>query len=259
MDRLPTMTALRSRNVNLGSTTCKLCGDADETTDHIFIACHLAIYIWGRIESWCNLPTIFAFSFRDLMELPRSMARRKQSKELILSVMQTSVWCIWKARNDAVFHHRKVLKEKIVDDIKTLSYFWVKHRMRSCGLDWASWLSFDVGLAGHDYFLTGWRQVHKSNINTKLELLPQSRHAKEIKRREDPEREDADRLSCYHLLLQPVLTLTPESRPQETPPVVRLTVCFVVILAGLGHQPDSEGGCNDIGAHRGAEFYIAHK
>ncbi|KAL8256921.1 hypothetical protein R6Q59_028962 [Mikania micrantha] len=83
--------------------------------------------------------------------------------------------------------------------------------------------SVTVGLAGHDYFLTRLRQfVDKSNINTKLEVLPQS--------------------SCYLLLLQPVLTLTPESRPQETSPVVRLTVHFVGILAGPGHQPGLEDG-----------------
>ncbi|KAD5961441.1 hypothetical protein E3N88_12914 [Mikania micrantha] len=39
------------------------------------------------------------------------------------------------ARNDVMFNQRKVLKEKIVEDIKALSYFWVKHRMRSCGLE----------------------------------------------------------------------------------------------------------------------------
>ncbi|KAD5961453.1 hypothetical protein E3N88_12926 [Mikania micrantha] len=69
----------------------------------------------------------------------------KHSKELILSVIQKTVWCIWKARNDVMFNQRKVLKEKIVEDIKTLSYFWVKHRMQSYGLEWALWLSFDVG------------------------------------------------------------------------------------------------------------------
>ncbi|KAD5961513.1 hypothetical protein E3N88_12986 [Mikania micrantha] len=60
--------------------------------------------------------------------------------------IQKAVWCIWKARNDVMFNQRKVLKEKIVEDIKTLSYFWVKHRMQSYGLEWALWLSFDVGL-----------------------------------------------------------------------------------------------------------------
>ncbi|KAD5961376.1 hypothetical protein E3N88_12849 [Mikania micrantha] len=60
-------------------------------------------------------------------------------------VIQKAVWCIWKARNDVMFNQRKVLKEKIVEDIKTLSYFWVKHRMQSYGLEWALWLSFDVG------------------------------------------------------------------------------------------------------------------
>ncbi|KAL8215675.1 hypothetical protein R6Q57_022512 [Mikania cordata] len=92
----------------------------------------------GHIESWCKLPPIFAFSFRDLLELPKSVARGKHSKELILSIIQTTVWCIWKARNDVIFNQRKVPKEKNVEEIKALSYFWVKHRMWSCGLEWAS-------------------------------------------------------------------------------------------------------------------------
>ncbi|KAL8263368.1 hypothetical protein R6Q59_024717 [Mikania micrantha] len=79
------------------------------------------------------------------MDLPNSLTITKQKKELILSVIQTTIWCNWKARNESRFRHYRILKEKIVDDVKILSYFWVKHRKRRNGLDWTSWMSFDVG------------------------------------------------------------------------------------------------------------------
>ncbi|KAL8204750.1 hypothetical protein R6Q57_010373 [Mikania cordata] len=70
------------------------------------------------------------------MEFHNSLAGSKLKKELVLSVIQTTVWCIWKARNDAMFRQQRSSKEKIVKDVKTLSCFWVKNRKEGSGLDW---------------------------------------------------------------------------------------------------------------------------
>ncbi|KAD3338047.1 hypothetical protein E3N88_33568 [Mikania micrantha] len=92
--RLPAK-ALSRRNINIDLLSGKLCGEAEETTDHLFAAYQLAIYIWSHIEIWCKLPQIFAFSFRHL-DIPNSLATTKQ-KELILLVIQTTFGAFGKA------------------------------------------------------------------------------------------------------------------------------------------------------------------
>ncbi|KAD7479543.1 hypothetical protein E3N88_02679 [Mikania micrantha] len=73
LDRQPTVSALSRRNINIGPRSCIFCGVTEETTGHLFTACQLVTYIWSHIETWCKLPPIFAFSSRDLMDLPNSL------------------------------------------------------------------------------------------------------------------------------------------------------------------------------------------
>ncbi|KAD2394189.1 hypothetical protein E3N88_41166 [Mikania micrantha] len=122
LGKIPTRSVLRIKNINIGSLTCKLCDKAEETIDHLFTACQMSTYyLWSKIESWCKLPPLFAFSFRDLMVFHNSLVATKLRKELVLSVLQMTVWCIWKARNDAMFRQHRIIKEKMVDDVKMLS------------------------------------------------------------------------------------------------------------------------------------------
>ncbi|KAL8242476.1 hypothetical protein R6Q59_012778 [Mikania micrantha] len=79
------------------------------------------------------------------MDFLNFLSSSKLNKELVLSVIQTTVWCIWKARNEVTFRQARIIKEKIVEDVKVLSYFWVKNRKRRSNLDWVSLLFFDVG------------------------------------------------------------------------------------------------------------------
>ncbi|KAL8251626.1 hypothetical protein R6Q59_035319 [Mikania micrantha] len=94
-----------------------------------------------KLQSFANLCFLFAGPPR----VTKIYGKAKTKKGVDTFSHADHSLLYWKARNDAMFNHRKVSKEKIVEDIKTLSYFWVKLHTRSCGLDWASWLSFNVG------------------------------------------------------------------------------------------------------------------
>ena len=41
MDMIPTLHALRRRNIYVGEGMCVFCGEAEETSDHLFFACRL--------------------------------------------------------------------------------------------------------------------------------------------------------------------------------------------------------------------------
>ncbi|XP_076925934.1 uncharacterized protein LOC143588928 [Bidens hawaiensis] len=107
---------------------CPACGEADETTGHVFVSCSLAQAVWQAVSTWCMVPHIFAFSIRDILELYKFIKGSKRQAKFFHAVYLVSVWCLWKARNDIVFNGMAVTAEIVVGNIKALGYLWVKNR-----------------------------------------------------------------------------------------------------------------------------------
>ncbi|XP_021975347.1 uncharacterized protein LOC110870477 [Helianthus annuus] len=127
-NRLPTKAALSRRNIHLPSTTCVLFGDYEETTDHLFASCRLVQQVWDEISRWCRNPTPFLFSAKDVLELHLHCRGLAKWKRALYSVVQTCIWCIWQARNEATFDYKRMSVERVVEEVKVLGYLWLKHR-----------------------------------------------------------------------------------------------------------------------------------
>ncbi|XP_076930898.1 uncharacterized protein LOC143595865 [Bidens hawaiensis] len=128
LDRLPVLTLLARRNVGVGSLDCPACGELVETTEHIFVSCGLAQLVWQAISIWCNVPQEFASSVRDLLELYKFTKFPKRKAKAFHAVCMVTLWCLWKVRNDMVFGGLKISARSVVDEVKALSFLWVKNR-----------------------------------------------------------------------------------------------------------------------------------
>ncbi|XP_035830920.1 uncharacterized protein LOC118480267 [Helianthus annuus] len=51
MGKIASMDELRKRNVGNGDSACSLCGDVDESVEHIFTSCFFASMLWSYISS----------------------------------------------------------------------------------------------------------------------------------------------------------------------------------------------------------------
>ncbi|MFS7943867.1 putative reverse transcriptase zinc-binding domain-containing protein [Helianthus anomalus] len=80
LDRLPTKSALIKRNISVGSGLCGFCNDATESVDHLFTACLTVHRVWSRFSAWVNFHPFFAFSFRDILEMHKSLAGNNTQK-----------------------------------------------------------------------------------------------------------------------------------------------------------------------------------
>ncbi|KAL8248807.1 hypothetical protein R6Q59_005675 [Mikania micrantha] len=118
----------------------------EETAEHLLIACHLASGVWQSISQWCNIPPIYAFRIRDLLELPKNYKGNKTKKNLLHAVIITVVWCIWKIRNGIVHNGISPSIGSLVEEVKSLGFLWVKNRAKLDRLDWNNWKSFNVWL-----------------------------------------------------------------------------------------------------------------
>ncbi|KAF5771848.1 putative reverse transcriptase zinc-binding domain-containing protein [Helianthus annuus] len=119
LDRLATKVNLKRRNVDIPSVMCPFYDEYEESVDHLFTACSLASRVWTAVSAWCNIPPIFAFAFKDLLDIHNSGLLGKKAKKIMLGLVISTVWCIWKARNDLVFNQIRRSPQEIVSEVKS--------------------------------------------------------------------------------------------------------------------------------------------
>ncbi|MFS7930782.1 putative RNA-directed DNA polymerase [Helianthus anomalus] len=142
MERLPTKCALAIRNISVQNNLCALCGDYAETSEHLFVACQFAQIVWQNIADWCNIPPIYAFELNDVLSIHETCSGNSTKKKGIHAVVLVSIWSIWKLRNDSVFNNSVPHTTKILDEIKAMSFLWVKNRAKLVSLTWSDWSRF---------------------------------------------------------------------------------------------------------------------
>ncbi|KAJ0899134.1 putative reverse transcriptase zinc-binding domain-containing protein [Helianthus annuus] len=144
MERLPTKCALIHRNITVQNNLCALYGDYAETCEHIFVSCQLSQSVWQNIADWLKIPPIFAFAITDLLDLHGVSANARKKKKALHAVILVTFWCLWKMRNEAVFKQASPNTTKIMDEIKTMAYLWVKNRSKMVELTWEKWCRFEI-------------------------------------------------------------------------------------------------------------------
>ncbi|KAJ0493887.1 hypothetical protein HanIR_Chr12g0591161 [Helianthus annuus] len=113
-----------------------MCGDVGESVNHLFISCSVANIIWMQVSEWCKIDLILAFSYRDLIEIHRSITEVKSKKKIVQAIILISCWSIWKMRNEVTFSQKMVSLSRLLAEIKLLSSLWVKKRMKAKEQDW---------------------------------------------------------------------------------------------------------------------------
>ncbi|KAJ0558404.1 putative reverse transcriptase zinc-binding domain-containing protein [Helianthus annuus] len=143
-DRLPTREALIRRQINITDASCVLCGECMESSEHLFVACHFAQTVWQNIASWCKIPPIVAFDFKDLLDLHDFSSGPQKRKKTMQAIFHIVIWCIWKTRNEVIFRNSQPNVIKVLEEVKSLGYLWVKNRSRETSITWEGWSRFSV-------------------------------------------------------------------------------------------------------------------
>ncbi|MFS7909276.1 putative reverse transcriptase zinc-binding domain-containing protein [Helianthus anomalus] len=142
MDRIPTRDALRKRNINIEDSLCPLCRSEDESTEHVFTSCFIASTVWNGISSWCKIPSIFAFSIRDLLEYHTVLRGSDRKKEAVQGIIIIACRCLWRSRNKFMFSNSPIRMDIVISEVKALGFLWFSYRSRHKGIEWKDWISF---------------------------------------------------------------------------------------------------------------------
>ncbi|KAK1420098.1 hypothetical protein QVD17_21428 [Tagetes erecta] len=146
LNRLPLRVSLAHRGVHLDLAECPICNSGLEDKDHIFAYCPFASMVWTQVGVWLKLPIVSSSSLDNIMDTTGYGMRNGSSLQIIVdSVLKSALWCIWKTRNDRVFKNINPCPYKTVEEIKILSFLWVKNRAKFGWLEWNMWVSFNLG------------------------------------------------------------------------------------------------------------------
>ncbi|XP_035841275.1 uncharacterized protein LOC118488170 [Helianthus annuus] len=124
LDRLPTRVNLRRRNVDITSVMCPFCDDAEESVEHLFTACSVALRVWAAFSIWCNFTPLYFFEFKDILEIHKFSNRSKKEEKIIYGLAMIACWCIWKERNEVVFKQKTCSPQEIIGELKSRGYCW---------------------------------------------------------------------------------------------------------------------------------------
>ena len=144
INRIPTKWELRRRGVNLQSVLCSLCDSEMETATHMFTGCCFATEVWSRVEAWCRLSPSIMFDVPDIINIASAQANSKRSKYVLQGIVFTSMWVIWKERNERIFNGKRRRAIEVVESIKMTSYFWFRNRSRIQSIDWIDWCKYPL-------------------------------------------------------------------------------------------------------------------
>ncbi|KAJ0548259.1 putative reverse transcriptase zinc-binding domain-containing protein [Helianthus annuus] len=142
LNRIPTSNALIRRGIMVGDGFCPLCKSDYESVDHLFTACLFATVLWQKVSRWCRIPPIFAFSFKDLLEVYNSAHVNTTVRPIVHGILFSSAWCLWKARNKALFSGVEVNVDCIFSEVKSLGFLWCKYRSRNSHISCSDWCNF---------------------------------------------------------------------------------------------------------------------
>ncbi|XP_022024771.1 uncharacterized protein LOC110925113 [Helianthus annuus] len=142
MDRIATVDALSRRNIDVGSSLCGLCGDGEESVDHLFTSCSVASMLWTYIINWCKCHNMVIFSFRDLIEIHNHTGLDGKKKEALKGIIRIGCWVIWRARNESRFKNSEVNLNYIFGEVRKIGFLWYSTRNKGVSTSWVDWCKF---------------------------------------------------------------------------------------------------------------------
>ncbi|KAK2387010.1 cytochrome P450 71D11 [Trifolium repens] len=99
-------------------------GGVEEGASHLFLSCDFAYGVWLNICRWLGFSTVMPCNLFVLFEYFVGFAPNKKVAKGFALIWLTTVWSIWRSRNEVVFSNGVRDVVKVVDDVKHLSWQW---------------------------------------------------------------------------------------------------------------------------------------
>jgi hypothetical protein len=139
--RLPTKENLVRRGISLNSSILCVggCGNP-ETEDHVFFNCPMLGSIWRKIVNWLGVHLVFPEGGHDHLSLLKNLVPcNNKTRDRVGVIWFTTIYLIWKTRNDMIFNQTGYDWEKLFEEVKILSWRIIKARSKGFTCDLSMW------------------------------------------------------------------------------------------------------------------------
>jgi mannosylglycoprotein endo-beta-mannosidase len=153
-NRIPTRDNLARRSIIRGddSRVCVLCSNVGESSSHLFLHCDVAYGVWAAIFRWLGIIIIMPPSLPIMFEYLSSFAKNKKVRNGFRLVWHTTLWLIWKGRNDVIFNNSVKTASDCVEENKVLTWKWSVHKLKISPCLYYEWI-WDPGICFIQFFL----------------------------------------------------------------------------------------------------------
>ncbi|KAL4576481.1 hypothetical protein LXL04_012575 [Taraxacum kok-saghyz] len=139
-NRLPTRDLLISRGINVDSDLCPLCNIENESVNHVLGSYEVASSIWRLVLRWLQIHATMSLGPENVFQWLDEVKVHKDKKKVIEVIVCTTLWAIWRLRNDSVHEVRVLRKNLLFDFIQEFSFCWCNSRQNKFRILWVNWL-----------------------------------------------------------------------------------------------------------------------
>nr|GEY47317.1 RNA-directed DNA polymerase, eukaryota, reverse transcriptase zinc-binding domain protein [Tanacetum cinerariifolium] len=138
--RIPTKVNLDLRGIDLHSVRCSICDEDLETKEHLIVKCTLTKNTWLEIIKWWNIRDVHMDNLNDVFSLANHANLPPVLSNVFDAVVQSTLWTLWRFRNDFIFAAIRPRKDLILNNIKQFTFSWISNRFRKVRINWIEWL-----------------------------------------------------------------------------------------------------------------------
>ena len=138
--------ALRDKGVNLDTVACPICGEGVGDMQHLFFRCRVVSDLWSRIFRWLEVHPFDGFDPVEVLRWCDQTMMGGNACVVLEVVCSTTLWVIWRYRNDVVHETRSLRTCLLFDHIREISYFWLSTRNKKVRDCWNLWLRHPLSL-----------------------------------------------------------------------------------------------------------------
>lgn len=124
---VPTKSLLAKRGITIVHS-CSWCGFVNEDLNHLLWTCPLANTFWSILHNWIDVPRVLMpNNMFDILHLFH-FCKDKSTVRYWHSFVSTTLWSIWKTRNECTFCNTRKDSKGMVFLLRYTIYRWMNNR-----------------------------------------------------------------------------------------------------------------------------------
>jgi len=138
---LPTKDNLvRCRILSVEEATCVSCCGSIETASHLFLGCDVLRALWSHVWLWLVISSVSSSDLHQHFTQFITMAGLPTFTHIFFKIIWfTSVWVLWKERNDRVFNSKTSTSFTLIEKVKLTSFLWLKSKQATFSYNYHDW------------------------------------------------------------------------------------------------------------------------